>query len=147
MTEHPRDDVPPRPVGRELDPSSSPALWERSVASIVRAAAPELRRRAAPGVTGLIDRWARPLVGAAAAVIVAASATLLWTADTSPAGSGGSAATPGASAVADLGAGERPPAGLETAVYPEPVGPWMEGDEQPTVEEIVFSASARRDRP
>jgi hypothetical protein len=122
------------------------------VASIVRAAGPELRRRAgAPGVAGLIGRWARPVVAAAAALIVAASVALLW-----PAGGGSApdrvAGAGEAGAVAGASAGdlrrEAPAAGLETAVYPAPVGPWMaDGGARPTVEEIVFSASTGRVRP
>lgn len=142
------DPWPPRAPDRddgELTPTASPARWERAVGSIVRAAAPELRRRAAPGVTGLIGRWARPLVAAAAALIVAASVALLSAGD-GPAPDGDAVAgTERAPAVADLRRGRAP--GLETAVYPAPMGSWVEGGEQPTVEEIVFSASVGPDGP
>lgn len=148
-----REEWPPERDRDRMDPVSAPTRWERTVASIVRAAGPELRRRAAPpGVAGLIGRWARPLVAAAAALIVAASAALFW-----PGGGGsdgaarvagtddaGAAAGPAAPALRSGG----PNAGLETAVYPAPVGPWMSDREaQPTVEEIVFSASAGPERP
>lgn len=143
----------PDAAGDGLTPEDGPTRWERTVASVVRAAGPELRRRAAaPGVAGMIGRWARPLVAAAAALIVAASAALLW-----PAGGGGSGADHLAGAQdADAVAGapgvhvrrRAPAAGLETAVYPAPVGPWMADDDaRPTVEEIVFSASAGPERP
>lgn len=138
--------------GDGLSPGDAPERWERTVASIVRAAEPELRRRAAaPGVAGLIGRWARPVVAAAAALIAAASVALLW-----PAGDGSGpgrvAGAEDAAAVAGAPGGEArreaPAAGLETAVYPAPVGPWMTDDDaRPTVEEIVFSASAGPERP
>ncbi len=160
MTRDQDDDLTPDTGGAGLSPGDAPTRWERTVASIVRAADPELRRRAGgPGVAGLIGRWARPLVAAAAALIVAASAALLW-----PAGDRGSAAdrlagTDGPGAASDASGRhlgresptltrEAPAAGLETAVYPAPVGPWMTDDDaRPTVEEIVFSASAGPERP
>lgn len=141
----------PDSPGGGLSPGDAPERWERTVASIVRAAGPELRRRAAvPGVAGLIGRWARPLVAAAAALILAASAALLWPGGGSGpdrvAGAEGEGAGAGASA-GDLRRGA-PAAGLETAVYPAPVGPWMaDGGTRPSVEEIVFSASTGRERP
>lgn len=61
-----------------LDPAGEPDRWERSVEAIVSAAEPELRRRAAGGsaVGSQLERWARPVIAAAAALIVAGAGVL-----------------------------------------------------------------------
>lgn len=127
-----------------LDPADAPDRWERTVASVVRAAEPELRRRAArPAVAGLIGRWARPLMASAAAVIAAASLALLRP----PGGDAEPSDRLRPPATTELG-GADAAAGLRTTVYPRPMDAWLAGyDARPTVEEIVFSPSPTRDRP
>lgn len=64
-----------------LDPKLDPARWERMVAGITAAAAPELARRARmpnPGLLWMLSDWVRPTVSAAA-LMAAAAGAFLWT--------------------------------------------------------------------
>lgn len=63
-----------------LDPMRDPARWERMVAGVTAAAAPELARRArmpAPGLLWMLSDWMRPTVSAAA-LMAAAAGAFLW---------------------------------------------------------------------
>jgi hypothetical protein len=68
-----------------LDPAVDPLRWERMVAGITAAAAPELRRRSVlppAGMLALLGGWVRPAAGIAAALTAAAG---LFLASTPPA--------------------------------------------------------------
>lgn len=112
-------------------PADDPADWERRVESIVEAAEPELRRRARrPAAVGRqLERWARPVLAAAAALILAGSAVLVHAGD-SP--SRGSDAVTGGSAAA------------QGALVSPVVDPWLERDSLTVgaVEEMVSVADA-----
>lgn len=115
-------------AGAGLDPADDPAGWERRVEKITAAAEPELSRRSgqlAPAFGVQIEQWARPVLTAAAALIVAGTAAL--TLSGAPQAGGGSplaSASPGASG--------------ETLVSPV-VDPWLGSDTLSieTVEELV----------
>lgn len=123
---------------RPLTPGREPARWERAVAAVMERAGPELARRAGRspgGVAVVVDRWARPLLAAAAGLVLAAASLMV---------AGGRTDGPPAAGPA-VDARIRPAAtgaGLQEVVYPGRVAAWMEGDYEPTVEEIVFSAPA-----
>lgn len=108
-----------------LAPSSDPARWERTVASIVAAAGPELSRRAelaAPWLGRQIAGWARPVLAAAAGLMLLATASFLVEAG-APGGIGSTAEAPN----------------LEDALFPPVVASWLQTGAPPTVEEVVFS--------
>lgn len=100
-----------------LDPAEDPAGWERRVEEITAAAGPELSRRSArlaPAFGAQIERWARPVLTAAAALIVAGTAALALSG--APRAGGGSSlasSSPGGSA--------------ETLISPV-VDPWLGSD-------------------
>lgn len=109
---------------RGLDAGRTPQRWERVVDSIVKAAGPELSRRAAGGGGAWsleVELWARPLLAAAATLILASLGGLALEA--------GDGAAPGAMPVSEL----------ESALYPAEVELWMRGDRQPLVEEVVYA--------
>ncbi|MFP3947750.1 MAG: hypothetical protein ACOC8K_02985 [Gemmatimonadota bacterium] len=108
-----------------LDPARDPVGWDRAVEAIVRAAGPELRRRKNAAWL-LPDRWARPVLAAAAGLILVACGSLLWTAARSPSGGVGVVA-------------EATPA-FEEALYPPVVAQWLGGQMEPTVEDLVFAS-------
>lgn len=115
-----------------LTPSSDPARWERTVASIVAAAGPELSRRAELAVPWLgrqIVGWARPVLAAAATLTLVATASFLV-----ERGSG--------AAVAPTTAPN-----LEEALFPPVVASWLQTGTEPTVEEVVFSGSLAAGAP
>lgn len=126
-----RDTTPYDGSGRRsagLDPAEDPAGWERRVEDITAAAEPELSRRSgqlAPAFGAQIEQWARPVLTAAAALIVAGTAALTFSG--APRAGGGS---PLASASAGGSGG--------TLVSPV-VDPWLESDTLSieTVEELV----------
>lgn len=63
-----------------LDPAGDPAGWERRVEAITAAAEPELSRRSeelAPAFGFQLEEWARPVLTAAASLIVAGTAALV----------------------------------------------------------------------
>lgn len=63
-----------------LDPTRDAERWERMVAGITAAAAPELARRSrlpAPGMMMLLADWVRPTLSAAAVMAAAAGAFLV----------------------------------------------------------------------
>lgn len=134
------DEVTRDPSGRErsgsgepdrLDPAADPGRWERAVSGIVDAAGPELRRRAEArrAWPREVQRWARPLLAAAAALILVSTVSLLLeTGD-------GSSPLPA------------PTFELESALYPAEVEPWLRGDRQPLVEEVVFAGTSAASRP
>lgn len=123
---------------RGLDPAEDPDGWERRVEAITAAAEPELRRRreearSAP-FPAQLERWARPVLAAAAAVIVAGTALLAL------AGAPGRSGSASLAAASDAG---------ETLVSPV-VDPWLERDTVTigAVEEIVTArTSAGEGRP
>lgn len=105
-----------------LRPSRDAARWERMVAAVERAAAPELARRAAAapvGLLGLLSEWTRSAGAAALAVAAAAIALLLL----GPIG----------------GEADSPPGVSQALGYPDPVAAWVEVDLTPSVEELVLS--------
>jgi hypothetical protein len=62
----------------ELHPAVDPIRWEAAVRSIVASATPELERRArASSPMIVLARWTRPVLSAAAAVALLASAAIL----------------------------------------------------------------------
>lgn len=101
-----------------LDPRRDAARWERMVAGVTAAAAPELARRArtpAPGMLLLLSRWTRPTAGAAA-VLTAAAALFLALSPAAPhAGGDGVAGAPAT------------------------VAAWVEGAATPSVEEMIVA--------
>ncbi len=63
----------------ELGPADDPAGWERRIEAITAAAEPELSRRAkqlAPAFGVHLEQWARPVLAAAAVLIMAGTAVL-----------------------------------------------------------------------
>ena len=104
-----------------LDPARDTERWERMVAGITAAAAPELARRArlpAPGMLMLLADWVRPTVGAAALMAAAAGAFLLARPD--------SAARP-ATLASQLG-------------YSTFVASWVDAQSAPSMEEMALDA-------
>lgn len=102
-----------------LDPAADPARWERMVAGVTAAAAPELARRArhpAPGMLVVLSGWARPAAGGAALLAAAAALFLAATPPPAPASDGTEAGALG---------------------YPAAVATWLEGGTAPSVEEMV----------
>lgn len=104
-----------------LDPTRDAERWERMVAGITAAAAPELARRArlpAPGMMMLLADWVRPTLSAAAVMAAAAGAFLVTgtraaQADTAP------------SMASALG-------------YSGTVASWVDAESTPSVEEMVL---------
>jgi len=123
------DDRRAGPERRRLDPAHDPARWEATVRRFVEAAGPELSRRRrwrgeAPGL--LFDRWALPLLAAAASLLLLlAGASLVR----------GPAAGIG-------GSGELTAPRLEDVLFPPVVARWIAEEAEPTVEEVVFTASS-----
>lgn len=106
-----------------LNPGAEPLAWERAVGRIVAAAEPELeRRRQRPGL--VLDRWAGPLLAAAASLILLASGGLLW--------SSGAGSLPDSAGLVE-------PA-FEETLFPPVVARWLRDDAQPTVEELVYAS-------
>ncbi len=102
-----------------LDPTRDAERWERMVAGITAAAAPELARRArlpAPGMMMLLADWVRPTVSAAALMAAAAGAFLVARPDTASAES--------ASLASELG-------------YSSTVATWADAESAPSVEEMM----------
>lgn len=102
-----------------LDPTRDTERWERMVAGITAAAAPELARRArmpAPGMMMLLADWVRPTLSAAA-VLAAAAGAFLLTGTQSTAESG--------SLAAEFG-------------YSSSVVSWVDAESAPSVEEMVL---------
>jgi hypothetical protein len=101
-----------------LDPSRDAERWERMVAGITAAAAPELARRArmpAPGMMMLLADWVRPTVSAAALMAAAAGAFLVARPGT---------ATAETSLASELG-------------YSSTVSSWVDAERAPSVEEMM----------
>lgn len=111
-----------------LDPAEEPVTWERRVEAITAAAEPELNRRArdlAPAFGLQLERWARPVLTAAAGLVVAGTALLLVSGEPPRGGPG-----PVAAGSPETSAG--------TLVSPV-VDPWLESDTLTieAVEELV----------
>ena len=111
-----------------LDPAEDPVAWERRVEAITTAAEPELSRRSGqvPPAFGVqLEQWARPVLTAAAVVIVAGTAVLALT------GGPGPGDRTSLAAASPTGSGE-------TLVSPV-VDPWLESDSLTieAVEELV----------
>lgn len=126
-----RDSTPGDREGRSrtgLDPAEDPAAWERRVEAITAAAEPELSRRAgelAPAFGFQLEQWARPVLTAAAGLIVAGTAALVLSGE------------PRGDEQLSLATTARATGG-ETLVSPV-VDPWLESDTLTigTVEELV----------
>ncbi len=102
-----------------LDPSRDTERWERMVAGITAAAAPELARRArmpAPGMMMLLADWVRPTLSAAAVMAAAAGAFLL---------TGPDSAAEAGSLASEMG-------------YSASVASWVDAESTPSVEEMVL---------
>ena len=102
-----------------LDPTRDTERWERMVAGITAAAAPELARRArlpAPGMMMLLADWVRPTLSAAAVMAAAAGAFLVTRPDAAAAEAG--------SLAAELG-------------YSSSVATWASAESSPSVEEMM----------
>ena len=102
-----------------LDPTRDTERWERMVAGITAAAAPELARRArlpAPGMMMLLADWVRPTISAAAVMAAAAGAFLVTRPD--------AASAEPASLAAQLG-------------YSSTVASWVDAESAPSVEEMA----------
>lgn len=102
-----------------LDPSRDAERWERMVAGITAAAAPELARRArmpAPGMMMLLADWVRPTASAAALMAAAAGAFLVARPD--------AAAAEPASLASELG-------------YSSTVATWVDAESAPSLEEMA----------
>ena len=110
-----------------LEPGRDPLGWERVVEAIMEEAEPELRRRRNAAWV-LPDRWARPVFAAAASLILVACGSLLWT----------TARSTGANGARMV---ETVP-GFEDALYPPVVARWIQGQTEPTVEELVFASTS-----
>ena len=101
-----------------LDPAADPVAWERRVGAITAAAEPELSRRSgqlAPAFGLQLEQWARPVLTAAASLIVAGTALLTLSGGPRPAGGGPLAAARGSATVSS-------PAGSD-ATRPISAGP------------------------
>lgn len=110
-----------------LGPEPDPLGWEEAVEAVMRAADPELeRRRSAAWI--LPDRWTRPVLAAAASLILLACGSLLWSS-----GQEGPFRGVTASSVAAM-------PGFEDVLYPPVVARWIGGQSEPTVEDFVFTA-------
>jgi hypothetical protein len=104
-----------------LDPTRDAERWERMVAGITAAAAPELARRArlpAPGMMMLLADWVRPTVSAAALMAAAAGAFLVAGPESA------AVAADSESVAAQLG-------------YSSTVATWVDAESAPSVEEMV----------
>lgn len=102
-----------------LDPTRDAERWERMVAGITAAAAPELARRArlpAPNMMMLLADWVRPTLSAAAVMAAAAGAFLVAGPDASSAEAGGLASQMGYSSTVDR---------------------WVSAESAPSLEEMV----------
>ncbi|WP_420129283.1 hypothetical protein [Longimicrobium sp.] len=102
-----------------LDPTRDTVRWERMVAGITAAAAPELARRArlpAPGMMMLLADWVRPTLSAAAVMAAAAGAFLL---------TGTQSAAETGSLASEMG-------------YSTSVVSWVDSESAPSVEEMVL---------
>jgi hypothetical protein len=104
-----------------LRPRLDAARWERMVSAVEMAAVPELARRSAlgvPGLLGLLSEWTRS-AGAAALVVAAAAIAMLLMGPMS---------------------GEMDVPGVSDALgYPDAVADWVEVGRTPSVEELVLS--------
>lgn len=119
--------------GRPLDPQTDPDRWERIVRSIMLKAGAELDRLAASrSPLSLITGWSRPVLAAAAIVLVAASTAILAYRQQ---------ATPDSSAAA--GATVDTPVVAE-AIAPRPVAVWLLGGAYPTSEQFVNAIQETR---
>ena len=112
--------------GDGMGPERDPLAWEETVRAVMRSAEPELRRRRNAAWI-LPDRWTRPVLAAAASLILLACGSLLWSGTGTPLGDG-------------RASGFDPASGIQEALYPPVVAQWMGGRIQPTVEEFVFAS-------
>ena len=105
-----------------LSPRLDPARWERMVAAVELAAGPELARRSAvgmPGLLGILSEWTRS-AGAAAVLVAAAALALL--------------------VLGPMGSETESVPGVSDALgYPDAVAAWVEVGLTPSVEELVLS--------
>ncbi len=119
--------IPELALLRSTDDS---ARWSALAARIVRAAAPELARRRQPGLVPAMVGWARPILVAAAVLLVAGALALR--------------ATPGVAST-----GSTVPTVVELLEVEEPAASWLvenrgpaTGDLVPVIDETVSEESA-----
>lgn len=113
-----------------LDPTRDAERWERMVAGITAAAAPELARRArlpAPGMMMLLADWVRPTLSAAAVMAAAAAAFLVAAPGSTPPAAAGESV----SMASQLG-------------YSSGVATWVDAESAPSVEEMLGLEGAAR---
>jgi hypothetical protein len=103
-----------------LDPSADGARFARLIAGTLERARPELRRRAAAGPMGLLARWTRPMLAAAAITAIASGAVL----------------TRAANGALDEGAWA---AGAEPATLSALLDDWVAETRTPTVTDLMIA--------
>lgn len=104
-----------------LDPMNDPERRERLIRSITRRALPELSRRAAENSPiALLASWARPMLAAAAALVIVSTVILALTRErTRP---------------------HAPDDGIVEALHiPTPAADWLTEDRGPTVGDLIFA--------
>lgn len=113
-----------------LSASGDPAAMEALVARVMEAAGPELSRRAtgrkplvAQGPVAALAAWSRPILAAAAVVVLVSTGVLQWI----PA--------PGGSGVGDDDMALLP----EVLGLPTTVAAWLDEDRAPTARELVLA--------
>jgi hypothetical protein len=119
-----------RTPGETLSPAVDPVRWEAAVRSIRAAAAPELERRAkAASALSVLERWSRPVLSAAATVVLLASAAMF---------AGGRS---GGEEVA--GSGVDPDAAVASALLPGAMSTWIVEGETESVVALVQALEGR----
>ena len=110
-----------------LSSAVDPVRWEAAVRSIVAAATPELERRArAASPMIVLSRWTRPVLSAAAAVALLASAAILTRA-------------PSEGGVVEVAANTdvAPEMAIASALLPGAMSTWIMGGETESVVALV----------
>ncbi|MDB4947564.1 MAG: hypothetical protein JWM27_213 [Gemmatimonadetes bacterium] len=113
-----------------LDPELDAQRWERMVAGITLAAAPELARRARAPDLGLLQVLAaqlRPTLSAAALLAAAAAAVLTL-------------AQPQQQVTSPASAGAAPTQVASALGYSEPVAAWLVSGQAPSTDELLATA-------
>jgi hypothetical protein len=101
-----------------LDPTRDAVRFERTIAGIMERAAPELARRAAPGVLGLVGNWAWPTLAAAGLAALLSGAAL-------------------ALANNRAQAAENIDGVVHFLGIADPVAAWLDADRAPTTEDVI----------
>jgi hypothetical protein len=105
-----------------FDPAADEVHWERRVRGILTAAEAELgRRRALHSPIALVAGWARPVLSAAAVLVMISGSAFVF---------------------AQRNAGIQPEPGpqvAESLQLPETVGDWLAADRPPAVSDLVLA--------